>query len=329
MPEHTEKIMRLTIGAVVLLFALAIQPAAAQEGGWVTGEVAAKEANGKRAGDPAYEAFDRGKYDEARELAEKQAANGVAASNTLLGMLYERGLGVKIDAAQAAVHYANGAQLGEQHAQFALGLVLAEGRGIKQNKKQAIQFFELSAAQGNANAMYNLALMYVDGNGVEQNYSKAAEWLEGAAKRDHAPAQYDLAALYKEGVGVKQSVTTAAHWLQKAAEAGMTNAELEFGIALFLGKGVKKDEKLGFQMFRRSAEKGNPVAQNRLAHAYAAGLGTEHDPVEAAKWHMLSREFGVSDFRLDQFLSGLSQDVRSKAQQSAELWQKSTDALLQ
>jgi TPR repeat protein len=187
----------------------------------------------------------------------------------------------------------------------------------------------LSAAQGNPNAMYNLGLMYVDGDGVEQDYEKAAEWLEKAAKGDLAPAQYDLAALYKEGIGVKQSLSTAAFWLQKAAEAGMTNAELELGIALYLGKGVEKNEKLGFEMFRRSAEKGNPVAQNRLAHAYAAGLGTEHDPVEAAKWHMLSREFGVSDFRLDKLLSGLSPDVRSKAQQSAELWQKSTDALLQ
>ena len=317
--------MRLTFGSLAVLIVMSTAPAVAQQGGWGTSEIA----TGSGGIDPAYAAFDRGQYIKARELAEKQAANGVVASNTILGILYERGLGVKIDASKAAVWYANGAQLGNQHAQFALGLMLAEGRGIKKNKKQAAQFFELSAGQGNVDAMYNLALMYVNGDALPQDYKKAAELMERAAKGGLAVAQYDLAALYKEGVGVEKSMRTSAFWLQKAAEAGMTNAELEFGIALFLGQGVEKNEKLGFEMFRRSAEKGNPVAQNRLARAYANGLGTKPDLVEAAKWHMLSRQSGVSDFRLDQMLAGLSQDERGKAQKSALLWQRSSDAMLQ
>ncbi|HKJ61007.1 MAG TPA: hypothetical protein VKA94_03300, partial [Hyphomicrobiales bacterium] len=85
--------MRLSFGAVAVLFMLAIQPANAQKGGWVTGEVTADKkpagapGNKETAGDPAYDAFDRGNYIMAQKLAEKQAANGVVASNTLLGML--------------------------------------------------------------------------------------------------------------------------------------------------------------------------------------------------------------------------------------------------
>lgn len=82
-------------------------------------------------------------------------------------------------------------------------------------------------------------------------------------------------------------------------------------------------------MLRRAAEKGNPVAQNRLAHALAGGRGTKKNPVAAAKWHLLSRQSGVSDFGLDQFLGSLSSGEREKAEKAAFDWEQSTAALLQ
>jgi TPR repeat protein len=153
--------------------------------------------------------------------------------------------------------------------------------------------------------------------------------MERSAKLGNIAAQFDLAALYKQGRGVPPDERMAAYWISKAAETGMSNAELEFGIALYLGNGVKKDEAKGFEMIRSSAEKGNPVAQNRLAHAYAGGLGTERDWIAAAKWHLLSREAGVSDFGLDRFLASLTPEERKKAEKSAYDWEQSTSALLQ
>jgi TPR repeat protein len=153
--------------------------------------------------------------------------------------------------------------------------------------------------------------------------------MERAAKLDHAPAQYDLAAFYKNGSGVPTDDRMSAHWLGKAAEAGITNAELEYGIALYLGQGVQKDEARGFTMIRRAAEKGNPIAQNRMAHALAVGKGTERDLVAAAKWHLLSRQAGVSDFALDGFISSLSQEERKKAEKAAFDWEQATAVLLE
>ncbi len=115
----------------------------------------------------------------------------------------------------------------------------------------------------------------------------------------------------------------------KAAEAGLTNAELECGIAYYLGKGIHKSEAIGYRLILRAAEKGNPVAQNRLAHAYALGRGTPLNPPEAAKWHLLAREAGVSDLGLDHLLASLKPEEREKANQAASEWQESTAALLQ
>ena len=295
--------------------------------GWKAGSTSVEQSQ-PAARDQAYAAFDEGRYIKAKELAEAEAAKGIGPSHTMLGMIYERGLGVPRDFDKAADQYLAGAKAGDLHAQFAIGVMLAEGRGIKKNKKQAAQFFELAAAKSHPAALYNLAMIYIDGDARSQDYKQAAQLLERAAKLDHAPSEYDLAALYKDGRGVKKSYEKAVYWLKKAAEAGITNAELEYGIALFLGKGVPKNEALGFQMLRRAAEKGNPVAQNRLAHAYAGGRGIEIDPVAAAKWHLLSRQAGVSDFGLDGFLGSVSADDRKKAEKAAFDWQKKTDALL-
>ena len=44
------------------------------------------------------------------------------------------------------------------------------------------------------------------------------------------------------------------------------------------------------------------------------------DPVQAAKWHLLARGAGVSDFSLDIVLSKLTPEERAKAEKAAEDW---------
>lgn len=298
---------------------------AAAATGWQTGEAAALP---PVAVDPVYAAFEAGRYMETKALAEQAAGKGDATSITLLGQLYEQGMGVPQDFGKAAEWYAKAAELGDVHAQFALGMMLVEGRGLKENKAKAAKFFELAAAKNHAIAIYNLALIYVEGVARPQDLDKAAQLMERAALLDHASAQYDLAAFYKEGRGVPKDDQKASYWLGKAADAGLTNAELEYGIALYLGKGVKKDEAAGFTMLRRAAEAGNPVAQNRLAHALATGKGTKPDAIAAGKWHLLSRQSGVNDFGLDGLLGALKPDERTKAEKAAYDWQQATAALL-
>lgn len=89
---------------------------------------------------------------------------------------------------------------------------------------------------------------------------------------------------------------------------------------LFKGQGVTVDEKRGAKLFRLAAEQGNAIAQNRLARLYANGVVVKADAVEAAKWHLLARQAGVSDFSLDILLSKLTKEERAKADKGAEDW---------
>lgn len=275
--------------------------------------------------DPAYAAFDQGLYIQALKLAEEAAKRGEAEAHTLIGQIYEQGLGVAKDEVRAAEAYAKGAALGDMHAQFQIGMMLAQGRGVAKNLDKAASFFELASSQNHALAQYNLALIHIDGFARQQDYAKAAALLEKAAAQDHPQAQYDLGALYASGQGVPKDIDKAAYWTGLAAKAGLADAQLEYGIMLINGKGVPKDEKQGVALLRAAAEKNNPVAQNRLARSYAFGVGVDVDTVEAAKWHLLARGAGASDGRLDVFLSGLPADKREAAEKAANEWRQQSD----
>jgi len=95
---------------------------------------------------------------------------------------------------------------------------------------------------------------------------------------------------------------------------------VEYGVMLFKGEGVAADETRAAKLFRQAAEQGNPIAQNRLARLYANGVVVKADPVQAAKWHLLARGAGVSDFTLDLMLAKLTKEQRAEAEKDADGW---------
>jgi TPR repeat protein len=284
--------------------------------------------------DPAYAAFEKRNYALARKLAEEGAARGEPSAHTLLGQIYEQGLGVPQDYAKAADWYMKGAVLGDAHSQFCLGMMLVEGRGVTKNKKRAAEFFELAAAKNHPHAQYNLALLYAEGVVYPQDYGKVAMWLEKAAAQNHAQAEYDLGAMYNSGTGVNKDEAKAERLIGLAAKEGLPDAELDYAIILLRRALPPKphpqpaedarraliDE--GVKYLRMAAEKGNPVAQNRLAKAYVDGFygAVERDPVMAAKWHLIARAGGATDGRLDLFLTTLTPDQRRRADSSVQAW---------
>ena len=61
-----------------------------------------------------------------------------------------------------------------------------------------------------------------------------------------------------------------------------------------------------------------PIAQNRIAHVFAAGRGMPADPVEAIKWHLISKEGGASDQKLDAFMRSQKPEILAAATKAAQ-----------
>ncbi len=290
----------------------------------------------KAGSDPAYEAYDQGKYLTALELAEKAARAGEAQAYTLIGRIYAEGLAVAQNYATAAKAYAKGAELGDIEAAFSLGALYAQGQGVDANYDTAAKLFETAALKGHPLANYNLAQLFLRGKGKTENPRRAFAHMLYAAERGVVTAQYDVATMLSTGIGTDANAFEGAKWMAKAARAGHVEAEIEYAIILFkvdvdpnepdpLTKrdaeaAQKAAHKEAVGLLKSAAEKGNAIGQNRLARCYANGVGVAKDLVEAAKWNDIARNGGVEDEPLEKLLAKLSRADKQKALIAADEW---------
>ena len=100
--------------------------------------------------DAAYTAFDQGQYLTALKLAQDAAAKGEPQANTLIGRIYDDGLGVPKDERKAVEYFKRASDMGDVQGAFALGIAYAQGRGVKKDFRTAANFFEKAALTGNA-----------------------------------------------------------------------------------------------------------------------------------------------------------------------------------
>lgn len=268
--------------------------------------------------DLAYGAYQRGLYltalREATARLERDPDD--AAAMTLLGELYNQGLGTRQDPAKAAEWYRLAAGRGDAHALAALGLMAIDGRGMPRNPGQGKAWLEEAAVKGEPSAAYNLALLLLP-TGATADLTRAVELLRVAAEAEIGEAQHSLGVLYLTGRGVSRDPAEAARWFLRAARNGNLAGEVEYAILLFNGEGVPADEALAARTFRRAAWRGNAIAQNRLARLYVVGRGVPQNLVEAAAWHLVAAGQGLTDAWLDQALRNLSPDDRARAERLA------------
>ena len=98
------------------------------------------------------------------------------------------------------------AQRGNPRAQTLVGIAFATGNGVKQDYSQAREWFLTAAKQADPIAEHNLAVMYLTGAGVERNPVEAAKWFEKAGATGFAQAQFNAARLYEIGAGVPKNL---------------------------------------------------------------------------------------------------------------------------
>lgn len=117
----------------------------------------------------------------------KAAEQGNADAQAHLGYMYEHGLGVPQDYAQALSWYRKAVEQGNADAQFNLGLMYTNGEGVPQDYVQAVSWYRKAAEQGKVYAQAHLGLMYAHGLGVPQDYVQAHMWINLAASRQTDP----------------------------------------------------------------------------------------------------------------------------------------------
>jgi len=274
--------------------------------------------------DEAYGAFQRGYYLTAMELALPRAQLGDPAAQTLVASILDQGLGVGRNRKEAAFWYGQAAQNGDPAAMFKYALMLMEGRYVERDRKKSEELMKKAADLGNPSAQFNYGQTLVADMPGPRGLKAAMPYYERAAEQGIADAQYALSQIFLNVEGIEDSKRARAReWLMRAARAGYDTAQLD--MAIWLIEGIAGDRNLdeGFAWMKRAAEGGNVVAQNRLAHLYVNAIGTRPNPVEAAKWYVLSRRAGLKDDALEDFYLGLNEEQQKSALASANKFRSS------
>lgn len=264
--------------------------------------------------DDAFGAFQRGLFTTALDKALPRAQLGDASAQTLIAEMMSRGLGTKRDPKTAAFWYGQAAAGGDPAAMFKYALLLMEGRDVERDKVKADEYMKKAADAGNSSAQFNWAQTLVADNPGEKGLKLALPYYEKSAEQGVADSQYAVAQVYNALADVPaEKKSTARVWLARAAKAGFDTAQLDIGLWLVNGIGGDRNYDEGFNWLRIAANRGNVLAQNRLAHLYINALGTRPDPVEAAKWYVLSRRAGLKDPLLEDHYLGLTDEQQKKA----------------
>jgi uncharacterized protein len=273
--------------------------------------------------DEAYGAYQRGLYVTALNKALPRAEAGDAAAQTLVAEMMTRGLGIVHDPKGAAFWYSEAAKRGDPAAMFQYALLLMEGRNVERDKTKADDYMRRAADAGNASAQFNWGQILVADNPGEKGLKLALPFYEKSGEQGVADAQYAVSQLYEAIKDIApEKKAKAREWLIRAAKAGYDTAQLDAGIWFVNGIAGPRDYDQGFEWLRIAATRGNVVAQNKLAHLYINALGTRPNPVEAAKWYVLSRRAGLADPVLEDFYLGINEDQQKQAIDAANRFRR-------
>ena len=105
--------------------------------------------------DQAVAARQSGDDKTAFSVFKKQADQGNAMAQVMLGAMYGDGTGVPKDEQQAVFWYRKAADQGDAVAQYNLGVMYANGTGVPKDEQHAYFWFLLASAQGFSAAVTN------------------------------------------------------------------------------------------------------------------------------------------------------------------------------
>jgi TonB family protein len=117
--------------------------------------------------------------------------------------------------------YLGAADKGNAQAQNNIGWLYESGLGVNQDYAEAMAWYYRAADQGLAQAQTNIGWLYQNGFGIKQDYAAAMTWYRKAADQGDAQAEGNIGSLYESGLGVQQNHDEALNWYRKSGHRGV------------------------------------------------------------------------------------------------------------
>jgi TPR repeat protein len=166
-------------------------------------------------------------------LLRRGCSAGDAEGCWTLGTLFEQGLGVPKNDAEAIRYHRLGCDGGARLGCSAYSKALEEGKGTSPDAVRAMVVLQNACDHGYSASCAELSSRYFLGKGVTRDVNRGIGLLERACEGSDPGSCVPLGMRYAQGVGVTADKTRASRYLTKACEAGLTMACEQ---ALELGK---------------------------------------------------------------------------------------------
>lgn len=220
---------------------------------------------------------DKQKQEQAFKVAENQAETGNEKAALLLGILYDRGIGINTDPAKALYWYQKAGE--NPVSQFILGTYYTEGKGVAQDKEKGMALLKQSTDAEFSYADFNLAVL------KQQSGEDFLPYLIDSYKLGNSHAGIVLADYYLSESSDLEQMNQAKEIYKGLADKGDQYAQLKLAYMLQKGLGAEPDLVAAQYWYTASAEQGNPEAQYLLGQFYQVGEIGEPDYNLAKQWY--------------------------------------------
>ncbi len=255
------------------------------------------------------------KYDEAIKWYARAAEQGFRPSEMNLAQMYEKGIGVNQDTAEARRRYRRLSELGDGESRYRaaklaanagdypealklyergsrdedsrsildLGELHEHGRGVPKDARRALALYHRVADQSRW-ARFKLGAMYLQHEGLPPDYAKAGHWLRRSADDGHPGARNNLGWMHEKGLGMKVDYAAARDLYLAALVGGNDQAKGNLESFFAEGRGAPSSGAAALEWYRAGAEAGISSAQYRVGMMYAKGDGVARNDRVAAEW---------------------------------------------
>jgi len=241
----------------------------------------------------------------------------------MLARIYERGIGMPKNPAQALAWYGKAAEFGFVPAQNVLGQACVSGYGSAPDGRKAVGYLKAAAEQGYVPAQYNLAKVYYSGleasgdAGVPRDLKQAGAWFNAAAKAGYPAALFAAGRMVDMGEGVPADQKRAIVYYKEAAVKGDRDAEFALATFFYDGEVVEKNRATARKLFEAAARQGQVDAMFNLGAMELNGEGGPADLAMAYVWLNLAKQGGhaQADAAIKAAAPKLSAQDRARADQ--------------
>ena len=217
------------------------------------------------------------------ELMLPRAEAGNPRAQTLVGMVYSRGLEIPADSAKAIRWLTPAAESGNEQAMFILGgeyLKQYIADGSREAAEQGAKYMQPLADRGNREAELIIGKLYYK----LEEYGKALPYLEKTAAAGDAESQLNLGLMYLLGQGVLHDNTKAFPLLMDYLKTNEDSNIQCIVAGLYYELGGEDNYAKAYKYYSYSADSGNVNGYVGLGKMYLFGDYVETDYVRAGKY---------------------------------------------